>query len=73
MIKEATAEGKAKAAAEALQIYASESKKLWEQKEHQAQADADKYYLNLLDKVKEQACLKADSEFAWLLADKHVP
>jgi hypothetical protein len=32
-------------------------------KERQAKDDTDKYYQNLLDKAKEQARLKADSEF----------
>jgi hypothetical protein len=71
MIKEATKEGKAKAVAEALQAYTNESNKLHTQKECQAQRDADSYYLNLVEKAKDQACIKADSEFARLLADEH--
>ncbi|KAN0141041.1 hypothetical protein V8E53_000797 [Lactarius tabidus] len=64
-------QGKAKAVAEALQTYAMVSAKLKDQKEHQAQKDADSYYNNLVEKAKEQACIKVDSEFAHLLADEH--
>ncbi|KAN0135509.1 hypothetical protein V8E53_006788 [Lactarius tabidus] len=70
MIEEATKEGKAKAAKEALQTYAATSSKLREQKECQAQKDADSYYLNLVEKAKEQAHIKVDSEFARLVADE---
>ncbi|KAN0132477.1 hypothetical protein V8E53_009736 [Lactarius tabidus] len=70
MIKEAIKEGKAKAAAEALQTYASSSETLKAMKEHQAQADADVYYKNLLEKAKAQARLQADSEYSRLLADE---
>jgi hypothetical protein len=70
MIKEAIKEGKAKAASEALQAYASTSETLKAMKERQAQADADVYYKNLLEKAKSQARLQADSEFSRLLADE---
>ncbi|KAN0141436.1 hypothetical protein V8E53_000681 [Lactarius tabidus] len=70
MINQAMAEGKDRAANEALETYAITNKKLREMKERQAKDNADKYYQNLLSKAKEQACLKADSEFARLLADK---
>jgi hypothetical protein len=37
----------------------------------EASTSAKAYENNLLDKAKEQACLKADSEFSRLLADEH--
>ncbi|KAN0142041.1 hypothetical protein V8E53_000503 [Lactarius tabidus] len=70
-INQAMAEGKARAAKEALETYATSSKTLREMKERQAKDDTDKYYQNLLVKAKEQARLKADSEFSRLLADEH--
>jgi hypothetical protein len=45
-------------------------RKLKGQKERQAQNDADTYYYNLVERAKEQARIKADSEFARLLADE---
>jgi hypothetical protein len=71
MINQAVAEGKARAAKEALETYTVTSRNLCKMKERQAKEDADKYYQNLLNTAKEQACLKADSEFSRLLADKH--
>ncbi|KAN0139521.1 hypothetical protein V8E53_002637 [Lactarius tabidus] len=70
MIRQATKEGKAKAAAEALQAYATTSANLKTMKECQAQADAEAYYKNLLESAKNQAQLKADDEFSCLLADE---
>jgi hypothetical protein len=63
MINQAMAEGKARAAKEALETYAVTSRNLCEMKEKQAKEDADKYFQNLLNKAKEQARIKADSEF----------
>ncbi|KAN0141595.1 hypothetical protein V8E53_000057 [Lactarius tabidus] len=68
-IKEATKDGKARAAAEALQAYATTSATLKDMKERQAHADADVYYRNLLEKAKSQARLQADSDYSRLLAD----
>ncbi|KAN0140656.1 hypothetical protein V8E53_001483 [Lactarius tabidus] len=70
LIKEATKEGKARAAAEALQLYADTCAKLKEMKERQAIADAEIYYKNQLDRAKSQARLQADSKFSRLLADE---
>jgi hypothetical protein len=70
LIEDATKAGKAKAAAEALQTYATVSAKLKGQKERQAQKDADNYYSKLIERAKEQARIKADSKFARLLADE---
>jgi hypothetical protein len=70
-IAQAMADGKARAANEALETYATSSKTLREMKERQAKDNTDKYYRNLLDKAKEQARLKADSKFSRLLADEH--
>jgi hypothetical protein len=70
MITQAMAEGKDRAAKEALETYAITSRNLREMKEKQAKDDANKYFQNLLDKAKEQARLKADSEFSRLLADE---
>ncbi|KAN0134793.1 hypothetical protein V8E53_007392 [Lactarius tabidus] len=70
MIKQATADGKDRAAKEALETYAHTSRNLCNMKEKQAQADGEKYFQHLLAKAKEQACLKADSEFSRLLADE---
>jgi hypothetical protein len=71
LIEQAMAEGKDRAVKEALETYAITSRNLREMKEKQAKVDAEKYYQNLLGKAKEQARLKADSEFARLLADEH--
>ncbi|KAN0136092.1 hypothetical protein V8E53_005952 [Lactarius tabidus] len=71
LIEDATKTGKDKAAAEALQTYVAASTKLKGQKERQAQKDADDYYSKLVERAKEQARIKADSEFARLLADEH--
>ncbi|KAN0136415.1 hypothetical protein V8E53_005783 [Lactarius tabidus] len=70
LINQAMAEGKDRATKEALETYANTSRNLCEMKERQAKDDAEKYYQNLLGKAKEQARLKADSEFAHLLADE---
>ncbi|KAN0129433.1 hypothetical protein V8E53_012765 [Lactarius tabidus] len=70
MIKQATTEGRARAAAEALQTYASTSTNLKEMKERQANTDAEVYYKNLLETAKNQARIQADSEFSRLLADE---
>ncbi|KAN0135979.1 hypothetical protein V8E53_006140 [Lactarius tabidus] len=70
MINQAMEEGKARATKEALETYTVTSKNLCKMKERQATVDADKYYQNLLNKAKEQARLKADSEFLRLLADE---
>ncbi|KAN0131770.1 hypothetical protein V8E53_010421 [Lactarius tabidus] len=70
MITQATAEGRSRAAAEALQTYASTSAKLKQMKERQAEADAEVYYKNLLETAKNQARLQADSDFNRLLADE---
>jgi hypothetical protein len=71
MINQAMAEGKARAAKEALETYTvTTSKNLCEMKERQANEDANKYFQNLLNTAKEQARLKADSEFLRLLADE---
>jgi hypothetical protein len=70
LINQAMAEGKDRAAKEALETYANTSRNLREMKEKQAKDDAEQYYQNLLGKAKEQARLKADSEFARLLADE---
>jgi hypothetical protein len=69
-IQKAKDNGKARAVEEAVQLYKSESTRLCNQKEHQVQKDADTYYQTLMERAKEQARLKADSEFARLLADK---
>ncbi|KAN0136211.1 hypothetical protein V8E53_006071 [Lactarius tabidus] len=70
MITQATREGKTRAAAEALQVYATTSANLKAMKEHQAQADAESYYKNLLETAKNQARLKVDDKFARLIADE---
>jgi hypothetical protein len=70
MIKQATAEGRARAAAEALQVYATTSASLKEMKERQAKADTEIYYKNLLEKAKNQARLQADHDYSRLLADE---
>ncbi|KAN0133614.1 hypothetical protein V8E53_008561 [Lactarius tabidus] len=70
MINQAIAEGKDRASKEALETYAVTSRNLCKMKERQAKEDADKYFQVLLDKAKEQARLKADSEFSCLLADE---
>jgi hypothetical protein len=70
MIKEAPRRAKPRAAAEALQAYASTSATLKDMKERQAKADADVYYRNLLEKAKNQARLQADSDYSRLLADE---
>jgi hypothetical protein len=70
MIKQATAEGRSRAAAEALQVYATTSANLKEMKERQVKADAEVYYKNLLETAKNQARLQADSDFSRLLADE---
>ncbi|KAN0134123.1 hypothetical protein V8E53_008060 [Lactarius tabidus] len=70
MINQVIADGKTRAAKEVLETYANISKKLCEQKERQVKDNTDKYYSNLLEKAKEQACLKADSKFTRLLADE---
>ncbi|KAN0133885.1 hypothetical protein V8E53_008317 [Lactarius tabidus] len=70
LIENATKAGRDKAAAEALQTYATVSTKLKEQKERQVQKDANDYYSKLVETAKEQAHIKADSEFARLLADE---
>ncbi|KAN0133603.1 hypothetical protein V8E53_008591 [Lactarius tabidus] len=69
-INQAMAEGKDRAVKEALETYAVTSKNLREMKEKQAKDDANKYYQKLLETAKEQARLKADSEFSRLLADE---
>ncbi|KAN0136743.1 hypothetical protein V8E53_005513 [Lactarius tabidus] len=70
MINQAMAEGKDRAAKEALETYANTSHNLRKMKEKQVKADAEKYYQHLLVTAKEQARLKADSEFSHLLADE---
>ncbi|KAN0131518.1 hypothetical protein V8E53_010626 [Lactarius tabidus] len=70
LIEDATKAGKDKAAAEVLQTYATISAKLKEQKERQVQKDVDTYYSNQVERAKEQAHIKADSDFACLLADE---
>jgi hypothetical protein len=70
MIKQATAEGRSRAAAEALQVYATTSTSLKEMKERQAKADAEIYYKNLLETAKNQARLQADHDYSRLLADE---
>ncbi|KAN0138731.1 hypothetical protein V8E53_003719 [Lactarius tabidus] len=69
-INQAMTEGKDRATKEALETYANTSRNLREMKEKQAKEDAEKYYQNLLGKAKDQARLKADSEFSRLLADE---
>ncbi|KAN0138338.1 hypothetical protein V8E53_003801 [Lactarius tabidus] len=64
MINQAIAEGKARASKEALETYAVTSRNLRKMKEKQAKEDTDKYFQVLLDKAKEQARIKADSEFS---------
>ncbi|KAN0135287.1 hypothetical protein V8E53_006852 [Lactarius tabidus] len=70
MIKQATAEGRSRAAAEVLQVYATTSASLKEMKERQAKADAEIYYKNLLETAKNQARLQADNDYSRLLADE---
>ncbi|KAN0130580.1 hypothetical protein V8E53_011666 [Lactarius tabidus] len=68
--KQAVAEAEQAGRNDAAAYHESESKKLRLLKDHQIQKEAVSYYNNLLEKTKDQARIKADSDFSRLLADE---